>query len=341
MKAFTLVSTVFNENNRLQKTIEDLEQQTLKPTQIIITDAGSNDGTYESLQVWAKRSAIDIVVLQKNRCNVAEGRNLAIQNAKYDLIVSTDFGCRFHQDWLKSIVSPFNNHAISVVGGAYSVEESSIISLPSKANYVLTNGYKVALNDYFIPSSRSIAYYKTVWLTVGGYCEWLTLAADDLVFGKAIRAKGFKIALVNDAYVYWGRHESLKGYAKEAFRYGLGDGEARVNVRNTLSTSVEMVCRYLLFLSIISFVINLVYPIINDGYFLPALIFVVGLRSYYRAFKNWKSLHSSKYNGKVLVYSLLLIEVTRYNYIKGFIKGYFFSTAAVKKNAEALANILQ
>lgn len=341
VKPFTLVSTVFNENKRLPRTIDDIEAQELKPNQIVITDAGSTDGTFETLQAWAKRSAIEILIHQKKKCNVAEGRNLAIRNAKYDLIVSTDFGCRFHPQWLKSIVTPFNDLSISVVGGAYSVEESKILSLPAKANYVLTNGYKAVLNKSFIPSSRSIAYYKSVWQSVGGYCEWLTLAADDLVFGKAIRAQGYNIYLVPDPFVYWGRHDSLEGYAKEAYRYGLGDGEARVNVRNTLSTAIEIAFRYLFFISIVLFVMNFIFKLINPAYFLLVLSFVPGLRSYFHSFKNWLFYRSGKYNLKVLLFSFLLIEVTRYNYIKGFIKGYFFSSELVKKNANDLATILK
>ncbi|WP_394334976.1 glycosyltransferase [Niastella yeongjuensis] len=53
-KQFTLVSTVFNERKRIDKTIEDLRNQTLQPAEIIITDAGSTDGTYEALIEWQR-----------------------------------------------------------------------------------------------------------------------------------------------------------------------------------------------------------------------------------------------------------------------------------------------
>ena len=80
---FTLVSTVFNESKRLNQTIGDLSQQTLQPSEIIITDAGSTDGTYEILLKWKENSAIPITILRKTGCNIAEGRNLAIRSAGY------------------------------------------------------------------------------------------------------------------------------------------------------------------------------------------------------------------------------------------------------------------
>jgi glycosyltransferase involved in cell wall biosynthesis len=341
MKEFSLVSTVFNEVSRLLKTISDIEGQTLKPKEVIITDAGSTDGTYEELIRWSESSSIDIVILQKPKCNVAEGRNLAIKHARHNLIVSTDFGCRFHADWLKSVIAPFEKDGVNVVGGSYSVDESSQHSLAAKANFVITNGYRIVLDSDFIPSSRSIAYYKTVWESVGGYCEWLTLAADDLVFGKAIKAKGYEIVLVNKPYVQWGRHERARGYAKEAYRYGLGDGEARVNLRNFISNLGELLLRYLLFLSIILWILNLLSSFTNSLYFSVAILFFPGLRSYVRTLKYWWKLRSSKYNLFVLIYSFILIEMTRWNYLKGYLKGYFFSTPEMKHHAMELTVILR
>jgi len=341
LKKFTLVSTVFNEISRLNATIEDIEKQTLKPNEIIVTDAGSTDGTFEKLQNWVITSDIQIIVLQQKGCNVAQGRNLAIKNASNDLIVSTDFGCRFHPDWLKSIVMPFDDKEVKVVGGAYSVIEEEITTKAAKANFLLTNGYKTILNDYFIPSSRSIAYYKFVWEEAKGYPEWLTFAADDLVFGKVIKALGFKTTFVNQPYVYWGRHSSGMAYAKESFRYGLGDGEARVNGRNTISNLLELMLRYLLFVTLLLFAVNCVNAFMSSVFFLAATPSFLGLRSYYYAFKNWVSLRSKKYHIGVFLFSLLVIEITRFNYIKGYFKGYFFSTIDQRREAESLKQILE
>ena len=48
-------------------------------------------------------------------CNIAEGRNEAIKRAENELIVSTDFGCRYHKKWLESLVTPFDNPEVKVV----------------------------------------------------------------------------------------------------------------------------------------------------------------------------------------------------------------------------------
>jgi glycosyltransferase involved in cell wall biosynthesis len=324
---FTLVSTVFNEIDRLERTISNLENQLLRPDEIIITDAGSTDGTYERLIRWKAESVIPIKILRELRCNVARGRNLAISAASYDIIASTDFGCVHDQHWLQSLMAPFESDLVEVVGGNYGVLESDIVSLPAKAEYILQNGYNLPFDETFTVSSRSIAYRKHVWIEIGGYPEWLTLAGDDSSFWKLIKAKGYKYELVRDIHVYWGRHEQLTGFIKENQRYGLGDGESRTNLKNTFSHITELAFRYA------------IAPVIIAVYFFPVYIFVLpfllfGLRSYYRAVRNWFRLRSDKYSFGVLLYCFYMIERLRWAYLKFYYKGFFLTTADNKARSK-------
>lgn len=323
MKPFTLVSTVFNEIKRLDQTIADIEAQTLKPDQIIITDAGSTDGTLERLEKWKAESAIDIVILQKPRCNISEGRNLAIETSKNELIVSTDFGCRFHPGWLRSLVAPFENEETEVVGGAFTIIREDVKSTSARADYILAKGYPVVMDAYFSVSSRSIAYYRHVWKAVGGYLEWLTLAADDTIFWRMIKNRKFRFQLVEEPFVYWLRHKTFKAFGKEAYRYGLGDGESLINFKNFFSTLAETGLRWSLWLHL------LIMPFyLGSGIWWPLLLIVPqlgGLRSYKNAFKNWQLLKAEGFGTSDLLAAFWLVEVTRYYYINGFLQGWIFS----------------
>lgn len=315
---FSLVSTVFNEKARLGEWINGIEQQTVLPDEIVIADAGSTDGTLEALENWKERSPISIQLIVEEGCNVARGRNLAIKKTKFDLIASTDFGCRYDINWLESIIAPFKNENVKIVGGNHTVDEISITSIAARANYILTNGYHTEMDKTFIPSSRSIAYYKTVWINIGGYNENLTLAGDDLKFGKELLRNGYEIELSRDAKVYWLRHTYRKAYDKESYRYGLGDGEGKENIGNFVSLIVEFSLRWILFLVLTLYFLG----IIVSHWLIISFPLLFGLRSYYWSLKNWMFLRNKKYHFGIFLYSLIMIETTRYSYIKGFLKGY-------------------
>lgn len=335
---FTLVSTVFNEMRRLNQTIADIEAQIVKPDEIVITDAGSKDGTYERLLQWKAESSIAIQVIQKPKCNVAEGRNLAIAAASYTLIASTDFGCRFKTEWLRDLLAPFDSDPdLKVVGGGFTIIKEEVKNLAQKADYVLSNGYEIVFDEYFSTSSRSIAYKKEVWETIGGYPEWLTLAADDTIFWRQIKHHGFKYAFVPTPNVYWLRHKDYLGFGKEAFRYGLGDGESRINFRNFVSHLVETGFRYAFFL-VLGY--QFFFWLLGSHSFWSlfwALPFSLGLRSYKNALNRWQKFKvTDGYDFKVLLACFRMVEVTRRFYLKGYFKGYFKSSPKQKAAAAQL-----
>lgn len=322
---------------RLDQTIADIEAQTVKPAEIIITDAGSKDGTYERLLRWAQESPISIKVLQEPRCNVARGRNLAIAQASHDLIASTDFGCRFEPGWLESIITPFAEDAtLDVAGGAFTIIRKEVDNDAARADYILSDGYAVKMDDYFSVSSRSIAYRKKVWEQIGGYPEWLTLAADDTIFWRHVKRLRFKYRMVHAPLVYWLRHKTFKGFGKEAFRYGLGDGESGINFRNFLVHVAETALRWLFFLSLV--LLPLTLWLFGAWALIPTAVFALGLRAYRYAFRMWSKAKAAgmdwrpwdktggkPFNFKDLFNCFWMIEVTRIYYIRGYIKGWLFA----------------
>lgn len=334
MQKFTLVSTVFNEIRRLDQTIADLEAQSLKPDEIILADAGSRDGTLERLERWQKESSLHIVVFVLPGCNIAEGRNEAIRRARNELIVSTDFGCRFKPGWLESLVKPFGLPEVMVTGGAFSIIREEVNTPAAKADFVLQNGYPVVMDGHFSVSSRSIAYRRQVWEEIGGYQEWLTLAADDTIFWRQILKKKFRYVLVEEPNVYWLRHKTFSAFAKEAFRYGLGDGESMINFRNLWSHIAETLFRYSFFILLIFLPLILV-----SGHFPMALLLIplsTGLRSYKNAWRNWKKM---PFGFMVLLHSFYLTEISRYQYLKGYFSGWLFPTAAQKEGRKRFSDI--
>ena len=113
----SLITTVLNEENSIEKFLKSVIQQTKKPNEFIIVDGGSTDNTYEIIKKYAKKYNW-IKVFRVNGASVGMGRNIAIQKARNKIIACTDAGCILDRKWLEKITKPFQkNKGIDVVVG--------------------------------------------------------------------------------------------------------------------------------------------------------------------------------------------------------------------------------
>jgi glycosyltransferase involved in cell wall biosynthesis len=231
----SLVSTVFNDREGLESFFLQMSAQTRHPSEIVIVDAGSKDGTWELLQAeMASERPWKLMVWQDMRCNVARGRNLAIERATHDLIASTDIGCDWDAPWLEELVSPLiNNPKIEIVVGSWGVREKDLVGDWARVEFGLRWQW---LQTSSLPqtqsTSRSIAYRKSLWKRLGGYPEDLSFSSDDTTFDMLIKADGACASSAPIIRCYWRRHDTLRGFLKEQYRYFLGNGEARITGRH-------------------------------------------------------------------------------------------------------------
>jgi cellulose synthase/poly-beta-1,6-N-acetylglucosamine synthase-like glycosyltransferase len=77
----------------------------------------------------------------------------------------------------------------------------------------------------FLPSSRSVAFRKSAWESVGGYPEWLDYC-EDLVFDLRLRARYGSFVFVPEAVVHFRPRPNLRAFFRQYYRYARGDGKA-------------------------------------------------------------------------------------------------------------------
>lgn len=225
----SLVSTVLNDVIGLQLFFNQMESQTLKPDEIVIIDAGSSDGSWEFLQNYQLNGSIPLRCYQELGCNIARGRNLAIEKSRYGLIASTDIGCSWDAEWLEALTTPLlQKTGIQAVMGSWDVQWEELESDWAKIDYCLHNDLKFIAIPKSHASSRSIAYQKNLWQKIGGYPEDLTLAGDDMVFALLLHRITNQVEYTSTPHCHWKRPTHLRSFCKEAKRNFKGGGEAGI-----------------------------------------------------------------------------------------------------------------
>ena len=302
----TFIATVLNEETTIDRLLESIKKQTVKPDEIIITDGGSTDGTIKKIIEFKKKHNIQILVIQI-KGNRAMGRNAAIEKAKGEIILCSDAGCILDKDWVKKIGKPFA-HSVDVVAGYYKGQANTIFQ-KCLIPYVLVMPDKVKSNT-FLPATRSMAFTKEIWHIVGKFPAQFS-HNEDYVFAKEIRKHKANVAFVKSAIVYWSPPHNIRKVFTMLYRFAKGDMQAGI-IRPKV---VLLFIRYCIVLLLIYFM------------FLSTDIFIV-LVGLFVIYVVWSVEKNYKYVQNLqAVYILPLLQFTAdAAVISGTIVGFFANT---------------
>jgi glycosyltransferase involved in cell wall biosynthesis len=188
------------------------------PSEIVVADGGSSDDTVALLHEYA-RAHPQVTVLEDTGGRSA-GRNVAIEAAKHDLIVSIDGGCLAEPTWLTRIATPLLAGS-EWVAGFYRPEGETDLSTAIGLTMVFVEE-EVVFPD-FTPSARSMAFHRSLWREVGGFPDGEQFA-EDTAFAETIATTGRQPVFVPDAVVIWRPPVGLVRQARTLFSWGRGDG---------------------------------------------------------------------------------------------------------------------
>jgi GT2 family glycosyltransferase len=202
-----LIATVYQEGRNIRAWLEALATQSAFPEEFVIVDGGSTDDTVAQIESYAWPAGFPKPRVVVQRCNIAEGRNLAIRHTLQPIIVSTDAGSAPQPEWLEKIVAPLIQHpGISVVGG----QSTTILRNAFQQSVAQYEVSPPATSETVMPSSRCIAFRRDAWSAVGGYPEWLTLTGEDALFNHNLRAAGLLFYYEPRAVVAWEIRPALR-----------------------------------------------------------------------------------------------------------------------------------
>jgi glycosyltransferase involved in cell wall biosynthesis len=250
----TFIATIFNERESLLDFLQSLFAQSAMVSQIVIVDGGSTDGTVDLLKKFfiedipmgivhtsTKETGpaalkeivhasyaigdggmrLDVEVYQKDGANISQGRNIAFSKARHPYIFVSDAGCVLDKDWLLHLSAQIIGVQDVGAAGGFSMPVSRTFLEDMLASCIMPE-LKEIKKEKFMPSSRSLAIRKDVFMDAGMYPEDMS-HGEDMKLNFNIRQKGYKIAFSPDAIVYWRMRSGFRQIFQQFFRYAKGD----------------------------------------------------------------------------------------------------------------------
>ncbi|MDD2941576.1 MAG: glycosyltransferase [bacterium] len=240
LQPFSLICTCRNESDSIILWLDSIASQTIPPSELVIYDAASDDGTAETIETYFKNKmpAVSLNLIKGERCSIAQGRNRAIAVASHENLLLTDAGCIIDSHWCEFMMRGFNyqfNKATpcteiyprtdqtEIVMGFYNLQGTD--SLASDLFRIITPALTSINPATFLPSARSLGLKKYIWQEVGGFPEHLYRAGEDTLFDLKIKELNAATVFVPQAVVYWHPPTRLYQALRSIFSYSFGDGE--------------------------------------------------------------------------------------------------------------------
>lgn len=199
----SVIIVAYNEEKNIEDCLKSILNQTIKPDEIVVVDDGSTDKTYDIV------SRFPIKLFKIKHSERSKARNVGWQKANGDIICYAEADSIFDKDWLKEIISKFEEGADAVIDRIKIYKPRTFSQRCFEAQFDIRYAYYKPFSAW--------AFRREVLEKTGGYDEKL-IQSEERELGQRMKQHGYKIFLAKRAIQYHkGEPKNLKEYLKRAF----------------------------------------------------------------------------------------------------------------------------
>lgn len=197
----SIIVPCYNQAQYLDEALQSVFNQTFIHWECIIVNDGSFDHTEVVANEWVAKDS-RFVYLYKENGGVSSARNLGIENAKGEFIVTLDADDKYGFTFIeKALAIALVNKEIGIVSswGAFFVKEKELSVFQTKGE----SFFDFLFRNATIGTSF---FRKVCWQSVGGYDENPKNGYEDWEFYLRVTSLGWKVQVIEEVLFYYRQH---------------------------------------------------------------------------------------------------------------------------------------
>ncbi|TDQ14926.1 GT2 family glycosyltransferase [Algoriphagus boseongensis] len=236
---FSVIIPVFNRPEELRELLESLRNQSFTDFEVLVVEDGSSIDSKEVCEYYASKLSLSYFF----QFNTGQGfaRNFGMSRAKGDFFVILDSDVILPKDYLQNLWNAIKSRSLDAFGGPDAAGED-FTNLQKAMDFAMTSfwttgGIRGKLKDVSKYQARgfNMGVSRKVFEEVGGFVD--PNRGEDIEWSIRIKKAGYRMELVQDAYVFHKRKNTLFSFAKQAFSFGRN----RVNVSRFHPDAIKLV----------------------------------------------------------------------------------------------------
>lgn len=220
-----VIVPAYNEEKVIARTVASLlDQDYPGALSIVVVDDGSPDGTAAVLRA-IYGSDPRVAIHTKPNGGKASALNHGISLTSAPIIVALDADTLFETDTITRLVAPLADRRVGAVAGNAKVgNRVNLVTRWQAVEYVTSQNLDrraFALLDCITVVPGAVgAWRRELAVAAGGFSE--DTLAEDQDLTLAIRRQGYSVAYAADAVAWTEAPETMRGLAKQRFRWSFG-----------------------------------------------------------------------------------------------------------------------
>ena len=276
---YSVITPVYNRPEEVRELLESLSKQTVatvafKNFEVIIIEDGSTLKCDEVCKEFEAK--LDIKYYFKLNSGQGFSRNYGFERATGDYFVQLDSDAIIPEKYFEIVDNYLKTNYLDAYGGPDAAHES-FTDIQKAINYAMTSvfttggirGKKNNAGGQFHPRSFNFGISRKVWEATGGYT--MTRMAEDIEFSIRILSKGFKVGLIEDAFIYHKRRTDFGQFFKQLHFFGRG----RINLAKMFPSELKLVHFFPMIFTLCVIITPLLYFISKPLFFIGATLFAI------------------------------------------------------------------